>query len=67
MFLPNYKFDVDLGIWISREEKEQQQRVWLGEIDYSQGSMGSKTISIRDQMPFTLHEDRQIVDFELQM
>jgi len=35
MFLPNYKFDVDLGIWVSREEKEQQQRVWLGEIDYS--------------------------------
>ena len=23
MFLPNYKFDVDLGIWVSREEKEQ--------------------------------------------
>jgi len=37
MFLPNYKFDVDLGIWISREEKEQKQRVWLGEIDYSEG------------------------------
>lgn len=23
MFLPNYKFNVDLGIWVSREEKEQ--------------------------------------------
>ena len=23
MFLPNYKFDVDLGIWVSRDEKEQ--------------------------------------------
>jgi hypothetical protein len=22
MFLPNYKFNVDLGIWVSREEKE---------------------------------------------
>jgi len=22
MFLPNYKFDVDLGIWVSRDEKE---------------------------------------------
>jgi len=22
MFLPNYKFDVDLGIWASRDEKE---------------------------------------------
>jgi hypothetical protein len=48
MFLPNYKFDVDLGIWVSREEKEQQQRIWLGEIDYSQGKFDSKHISIRD-------------------
>ena len=24
MFLPNYKFDVDLGIWVSRDEREQQ-------------------------------------------
>jgi len=37
MLLPNYKFDVDLGIWVSRDEKEQKQRVWLGEIDYSSG------------------------------
>lgn len=37
MFLPNYKFDVDLGIWVSREEKEQKQRIWLGEVDYSSG------------------------------
>ena len=22
MFLPNYKFDYDLGIWVSRDEKE---------------------------------------------
>ena len=22
MLLPNYKFDVDLGIWVSRDEKE---------------------------------------------
>lgn len=24
MFLPNYKFDVDNGVWVSRDEKEQQ-------------------------------------------
>lgn len=53
MFLPNYKFDVDLGIWVSRDEKEQQQRVWLGEIDYSSGEFKSKSISVRSQMPFT--------------
>lgn len=35
MFLPNYKFDVDLGIWVHRTEQEQQTRIWLGEIDYS--------------------------------
>jgi len=48
MFLPNYKFDVDLGIWVSREEKEQKQRIWLGEIDYSEGQFNSKSISVRD-------------------
>jgi len=26
MFLPNYKFDVDLGIWVCRAEKEQNSR-----------------------------------------
>lgn len=30
MLLPSYKFDVDLGAWVNRDEKEQQQRVWLG-------------------------------------
>jgi len=40
--LPNYKFDVDNGIWKSRNETEQQTRIWLGEIDYSQGFMGYK-------------------------
>lgn len=35
MLLPSYKFDVDRGVWVNRDEKEQQQRVWLGQIDYS--------------------------------
>jgi hypothetical protein len=52
MFLPNYKFDVDLGIWVSRDEKEQQTRLWLGEIDYSTGQMGAKQTSVRKAMPF---------------
>ncbi len=54
MFLPNYKFDVDLGIWASRDEKEQQTRFWLGEIDYSSGKMGTKSINVRKKMPFEL-------------
>ena len=52
MFMPNYKFDVDLGIWVHRLESEQQQRVWLGEIDYSQGFMGARQIGVRNKMPF---------------
>lgn len=52
MFLPSYKFDVDLGIWVHRTEQEQQTRVWLGEIDYSTGSMGKKHIGVRSKMPF---------------
>ena len=39
MLLPHYKFDQDIGNWTNREESEQKQRAWLGEIDYSQGSM----------------------------
>ena len=39
MFLPNYKFDVDSGVWVARDEAEQQTRMWLGEIDYSSGQM----------------------------
>ena len=50
--MPNYKFDVDLGIWVHRVEHEQQTRMWLGEIDYSSGQMGTKTISVRGKMPF---------------
>lgn len=56
MFLPNYKFDVDLGIWVSRDEKEQQTRMWLGEIDYSTGEMGTKSTNVRKAMPF-IHRD----------
>lgn len=54
MFLPNYKFDIDLGIWVSRDEKEQQQRMWLGEVDYSSGTMGTKQTVVRKLMPFTV-------------
>ena len=39
MLLPHYKFDFDLGIWVNREESEQKERAWLGEIDYSSGQM----------------------------
>lgn len=35
MFLPHYKFDQDIGDWVNRDESEQKQRSWLGEIDYS--------------------------------
>lgn len=35
MFLPSYKFDTDLGIWVNRDEKEYQHRNWLGQVDYS--------------------------------
>lgn len=58
MFLPNYKFDVDLGIWVSRDEKEQQTRVWLGEIDYSTGMMGTKSTTVRKVLPFELTKER---------
>ena len=54
MFLPNYKFDVDLGIWVHRNEHEQQTRIWLGEIDYSQGFMGTRQIGVRSKLPFEL-------------
>jgi len=47
MFLPHYKFDLDLGYWINREESEQTTRAWLGEIDYSEGFM--KYTSTRDE------------------
>ena len=52
MFLPSYKFDVDLGVWVHRIEQEQQQRIWLGEIDYSQGLMSTRQIGVRNKMPF---------------
>lgn len=57
MFLPSYKFDVDLGIWVHRTESEQQTRVWLGEIDYSQGKMGARSIGVRSKMPFETTEN----------
>ena len=56
MFLPCYKFDVDAGIWVHRTEQEQQTRVWLGEIDYSQGFMGRRDIGFRSKMPFETTE-----------
>ena len=37
LFLPHYKFDEDKGTWTNRDELEQKQRAWLGEIDYSSG------------------------------
>lgn len=40
MFLPAYKFDIHSGVWSHRDEKEQNVRTWLGEIDYSGGDMG---------------------------
>lgn len=55
MFLPHYKFDQDLGYWINRDEVEQKQRSWLGEIDYSSGKMSylsSRDEKQRGQFPF---------------
>ena len=55
MFLPHYKFDVDIGNWVNRDEHEQKQRSWIGEIDYSQGSMSylqSDDSNLRGQFPF---------------
>jgi len=63
MFLPAYKFDVDLGIWINRSEQEQQHRLWLGEIDYSQGFMSSLSVAaVRQELPFR-QTPAQTVDF----
>ena len=45
MFLPHYKFDIDTGLWINRDEHEQNQRSWLGEIDYSSGKMDFNSAS----------------------
>jgi hypothetical protein len=39
MFLPHYQFEAETGIWVNREEKESRVRSWLGQIDYSSGSM----------------------------
>jgi hypothetical protein len=39
MLLPQYQFDLDMGTWINRDEKETKVRSWLGAIDYSSGSM----------------------------
>ena len=64
MFLPNYKFDVDTGIWISREETEQKTRLWLGEIDYSSGEMTSKQMEVRKLLPFEVVDPAQIKSFE---
>lgn len=55
MFLPHYKFDIDLGTWVNRDEHEQKQRSWIGEIDYSQGSMSylkSNDENLRGSFPF---------------
>ena len=55
MFLPHYKFDIDLGTWINRDEHEQKQRSWIGEIDYSQGKMNylsSSDKKLRGEFPF---------------
>lgn len=55
MFLPHYKFDEDLGTWTNRDELEQKQRSWLGEIDYSEGFMNytsSQDESLRGKYPF---------------
>lgn len=50
MFLPVYKFDPDQNIWVNRNEKEQTQRVWLGEVDYSSGELRNKPVE--ELMPF---------------
>jgi hypothetical protein len=50
MFLPVYKFDPDQNIWVNRNEKEQTQRVWLGEVDYSSGELRNKPVE--EMMPF---------------
>lgn len=48
MFLPHYKFEVETGYWVNREEKEDQVRSWLGQIDYSNGYMEYKGIESTD-------------------
>ena len=60
MFLPHYKFDMDLGYWINRDEVEQKQRSWLGEIDYSSGQMtylSSKDENLRGSFPFFMKDN----------
>mmetsp|Transcript_2682 Transcript_2682/g.4516 ORF Transcript_2682/g.4516 Transcript_2682/m.4516 type:complete len:264 (-) Transcript_2682:972-1763(-) len=55
MFLPHYKFDQDQGFWVHREESEQKQRSWLGDIDYSSGAIAYKRANdplLRGSFPF---------------
>lgn len=55
MLLPHYKFDLDLGTWVNRDEHEQSQRSWLGEIDYSNGKMeylSARNPELRGTFPF---------------
>ena len=61
MLLPSYKFDIDRGVWVNRDEKEQQQRTWLGQIDYSQGYFSQKAIAGREQAPCSKTTEK--VDF----
>ena len=60
MLLPHYKFDIDTGVWINRDESEIKLRSWLGEIDYSSGSMQylkSTDENLRGKFPFFMKEN----------
>lgn len=59
MLLPHYKFNQDDGVWVNRDEQEQKQRSWLGEIDYSSGSMQylkSTDPGLRGEFPFFMEK-----------
>ena len=50
LFLPNYNFECDLGMWVSRDTKDQNKRVRLAENDDSIGFR--QTIAWGSEMPF---------------
>ena len=54
LFLPNYNFDAKLGIWVSRDENDQNKGVQLAENDYTPGFR--QTVDGGCEKPFRLEK-----------
>ena len=63
MFLPHYKFCKDQNIWVSRIEKQIFMKSWLGEIDYSSGSLKHRSENIDEKIPFKLEQTKPLLDY----